>query len=100
MNFIKLKKISIAILFVPALLLIVTFISNFFDKPKIVEISLPNMKDLEFNSQNNLSSETSNQKSQMPEFNYQLIGYRSGGNDSSVILKKGKKELILLTFLS
>ena len=60
MNFIKVKKISIAILFVPALLLIVTFISNFFDKPKIVEISLPNMKDLEFNSQNNLSSATSN----------------------------------------
>jgi|TARA_B000000532_G_scaffold179332_1_gene145735 hypothetical protein len=95
MNFIKVKKIFIAVLFVPALLLIITFITNFFDKPRIVEISIPNMTDLEFNSQNNLSSETSNQKSQMPEFNYQLIGYRSGGNDSSVILKKGNKEYVV-----
>ncbi len=82
MNFIKVKKIFIAILFLPALLLIITFITNFFDKPKIVEISIPNMTVLKFNSQNNLSSGTSIQKSQLPEFNYQLIGNGSGGNNS------------------
>ena len=31
----------------------------------------------------------------IPSFDYQLIGYRSGKNDSSVILKKGNKEYVV-----
>ena len=31
----------------------------------------------------------------IPSFDYLLIGYRSGKNDSSVILKKGNKEYVV-----
>ena len=31
----------------------------------------------------------------IPSFDYKIIGYRSGKNDSSVILRKGNKEFVV-----
>ena len=94
MDFIKIKKIIIFALALPALYLIASNMSLIFNRPDIKNINVPNVVDISFNSN---SKELSNTEAMnnIPSFDYLLIGYRSGKNDSSVILKKGNKEYVV-----
>jgi len=53
------------------------------------------MADISFNSNSKELIGNTEAINNIPSFDYQLIGYRSGKNDSSVILKKGNKEYVV-----
>ena len=95
MDFIKIKKIIIFALALPALYLIASNMSLIFNRPDIKNINVPNMADISFNSNSKELISNTEAINNIPSFGYQLIGYRSGKNDSSVILKKGNKEYVV-----
>ena len=95
MDFIKIKKIIIFVLALPALYLIASNMSLIFNRPDIKKIDVPNMADISFNSNSKELISNTEAINNIPSFDYQLIGYRSGKNDSSVILKKGNKEYVV-----
>ena len=95
MDFIKIKKITIFALALPALYLIASNMSLIFNRPDIKNIDVPNMADISFNSNSKELISNTEAINNIPSFGYQLIGYRSGKNDSSVILKKGNKEYVV-----
>ena len=95
MDFIKIKKIIIFVLALPALYLIASNMSLIFNRPDIKNLNVPNMADISFNSNSKELIGNTEAINNIPSFNYQLIGYRSGKNDSSVILKKGNKEYVV-----
>ena len=95
MDFIKIKKIIIFALALPALYLIASNMSLIFNRPDIKNINVPNMADISFNSNSKELISNTEAINNIPSFDYQLIGYRSGKNDSSVILKKGNKEYVV-----
>ena len=95
MDFIKIKKIIIFVLALPALYLIASNMSLIFNRPDIKNLNVPNMADISFNSNSKELISNTEAINNIPSFDYQLIGYRSGKNDSSVILKKGKKEYVV-----
>ena len=93
MNFIKIKNIFLIILSVPAFILIANLLISFTNQPNIKNLNIPDMTDFSFNT-NSIDESSKNIKT-APDFEYQLIGYRSGNIDSSVILKKGNKEFVV-----
>ena len=95
MDFIKIKKIIIFVLALPALYLIASNMSLIFNRPDIKNLNVPNMADISFNSNSKELISNTEAINNIPSFDYQLIGYRSGKNDSSVILKKGNKEYVV-----
>ena len=95
MDFIKIKKIIIFALALPALYLIASNMSLIFNRPDIKNLNVPNMADISFNSNSKELISNTEAINNIPSFGYQLIGYRSGKNDSSVILKKGNKEYVV-----
>ena len=95
MNFIKLKKIFIYVLAAPAIFLLISNIILFLNKPNIVKIDTPDMRDFVFDSVVESSPKLPSKDLQTSSFDYELIGYRSGNMDSSVILKKGNKEYVV-----
>ena len=95
MDFIKIKKIIIFALALPALYLIASNMSLIFNRPDIKNINVPNMVDIAFNSNSKELISNTEAMNNIPSFDYLLIGYRSGKNDSSVILKKGNKEYVV-----
>ena len=95
MNFIKLKKIFIYVLAAPAIFLLISNFILFLNKPNIVKIDTPDMRDFVFDSVVESSPKLPNTDLQTSSFDYELIGYRSGNMDSSVILKKGNKEYVV-----
>jgi len=95
MDFIKIKKIIIFALALPALYLIASNMSLIFNRPDIKNINVPNMADISFNSNSKELISNTVAINNIPSFDYLLIGYRSGKNDSSVILKKGNKEYVV-----
>ena len=95
MDFIKIKKIIIFVLVLPALYLIASNMSLIFNRPDIKNLNVPNMADISFNSNSKELISNTEAINNIPSFDYQLIGYRSGKNDSSVILKKGNKEYVV-----
>lgn len=95
MDFIKIKKIIIFALALPALYLIASNMSLIFNRPDIKNINVPNMADISFNSNSKELISNTEAMNNIPSFDYLLIGYRSGKNDSSVILKKGNKEYVV-----
>ena len=96
MDFIKIKKIIIFVLALPALYLIASNMSLIFNRPDIKNLNVPNMADISFNSNSKELISNTEAINNIPSFDYQLIGYRSGKNDSSVILKKGNKEYVVV----
>ena len=94
-NFKLLKKIFLSILILPAGLLIFSLFLSFLNKPVIDKIENLNFNELKNESilikEKDYLSEENNQV----EFNYKLIGVRSGNQDSSVIVKKGNKEFLV-----
>ena len=95
MDFIKIKKIIIFALALPALYLIASNMSLIFNRPDIKNINVPNVVDISFNSNSKELISNTEAMNKIPSFDYLLIGYRSGKNDSSVILKKGNKEYVV-----
>ena len=95
MNFIKLKKIFIYELAAPAIFLLISNFILFLNKPNIVKIDTPDMRDFVFDSVVESSPKLPSKDLQTSSFDYELIGYRSGNMDSSVILKKGNKEYVV-----
>ena len=93
MNFIKIKNFFLLILSVPVFILIVNLLISSTNQPDIKNLNIPDMTDFSFNT-NSINESSKNIKT-TPDFEYQLIGYRSGNIDSSVILKKGNKEFVV-----
>ena len=93
MNFIKIKNFFLLILSVPVFILITNLLISFTNQPNIKNLNIPDMTDFSFNT-NSIDESSKNIKT-TPDFEYKLIGYRSGNTDSSVILKKGNKEFVV-----
>lgn len=93
MNFIKIKNFFLLILSVPVFILIINLLISSTNQPDIKNLNIPDMTDFSFNT-NSIDESSKNIKT-TPDFEYQLIGYRSGNIDSSVILKKGNKEFVV-----
>ena len=93
MNFIKIKNFFLLLLSVPVFILIANLLISFINQPNIKNLNIPDMTDFSFNT-NSIDESSKNIKT-TPDFEYQLIGYRSGNMDSSVILKKGNKEFVV-----
>ena len=95
MNFIRLKKIIIFIFTAPALLLSCILILNLFNKPLIKSVETSGIKDFAFNTPIDSALKVEDQSIGAIAFDFELIGYRSGSSESSVILKKGNKEYVV-----
>ena len=83
------------ILALPALYFLFLLFLSFINKPVIKDINVPDMTNFEFKSNQNDMSDNYNQVESSLTFDYKLIGYRAGSNNSSVILKKGNKEYVV-----
>ena len=95
MNLINIKKIIFVVLVCLAILMTAFTLLQILNKPNIKEINIPNIKDIEFTSSIDASSKSDANSNNNINFDYQLIGYRSGETDFSVILKKGNKEFVV-----
>ena len=95
LNFKIIKKVTLSLLFIPAVFIIFLIISSNIDKPKILTIDNMNLNDFKTSSSSLKVDETLIEESNQVEFNYKLIGIRSGNQDSSVIVKKGNKEFLV-----
>ena len=93
MNFIKIKNFFLLILSVPVFILIANLLISFTNQPDIKNLNIPDMTDFSFNTTS--IDESSKNIKTTPNFEYKLIGYRSGNIDSSVILKKGNKQFVV-----
>ena len=95
-NFKLTKKILILVTAIPSLLLFIFFVTQFKTNPKIKNFEIVSAVDVspsrnsEIDVANNVASAQSN-----ISFQYKLIGYRSGGSDASVIVKKSNKEFVV-----
>ena len=95
MNLINIKKIIFLVFVCLAILMTAFTLLQILNKPNIKEINIPNIKDIEFTSSIDTSSKSDANSNNNINFDYQLIGYRSGETDFSVILKKGNKEFVV-----
>ena len=95
-NFKLIKKILILVTVIPSVLLFIFFVTQFKTNPKIKNFEIVSAFDVspsrnsEIDVANNVASTQSN-----ISFQYKLIGYRSGGSDASVIVKKSNKEFVV-----
>ena len=93
LNFKKIKKILLMTIYIIAILLFLLLLNNFFKSPDI--------KSIEFKSLNNIETfeaiveNNDSQQVLSSEFDYELIGYRAGKIDASVIVKKGNQEFVV-----
>ena len=94
-NFKLLKKILLSILILPAGLLIFSLFQSFLNKPVIDKIENLNFNELKNESILIKEKDYLIEENNQLEFNYMLIGIRSGNQDSSVIVKKGNKEFLV-----
>ena len=95
LNFKIIKKVTLSLLLIPAVFIIFLIISSNIDKPKILTIDNINLNNFKTSSSSLKVDETLIEESNQVEFNYKLIGVRSGNQDSSVIVKKGNKEFLV-----
>jgi urease gamma subunit len=95
-NFKLIKKILISVIAIPSVLLFIFFVTQFKTNLKIKNFEIVSAFDVspsrnsEIDVANNVASTQSN-----ISFQYKLIGYRSGGSDASVIVKKSNKEFVV-----
>lgn len=95
-NFKLIKKILILVIAIPSVLLFIFFVTQFKTNLKIKNFEIVSAFDVspsrnsEIDVANNVASTQSN-----ISFQYKLIGYRSGGSDASVIVKKSNKEFVV-----
>jgi hypothetical protein len=95
-NFKLIKKILILVTAIPSALLFIFFVTQFKTNPQIKNFEIISAvvvspsRNSEIDVANNVASTQSN-----IAFQYKLIGYRSGGLDASVIVKKSNKEFVV-----
>ena len=95
-NFKLIKKILILVTAIPSVLLFIFLVTQFKTNLKIKNFEIVSAFDVspsrnsEIDVANNVASTQSN-----ISFQYKLIGYRSGGSDASVIVKKSNKEFVV-----
>lgn len=95
LNFKILKYLLLFLLFIPGLYLSIMLFNSFINQPQIIKIG--NIKIDDIISENSLKVNqeiiTDNQNGE--DFSYKLIGIRSGGINSSVVVKKANKEYLV-----
>jgi hypothetical protein len=94
-NFKIIKKVFLSILILPAVFIIFLILSSNIDEPKILTLENMNLNDFKTNSSLSKVDEFLVEENNQVEFNYKLIGVRSGNKDSSVVVKKGNKQFLV-----
>jgi len=94
-NFKILKKILTLFFLLPATFFAFLLVLSFINSPEIQNIEDFNLSNI--NSINTLDKKNyvENDEEMLDDFNYKLIGIRSGFSDSSIIVKKGSKEVLV-----
>ena len=93
MNYLSVKNIVLLVLLLPTLFLMLKLFYTLSDKPKIKDVLIPDMQNLAFD--NKMDSEVVSSEITTTSFDYKVIGYSSGPDYASVILKKGNKEYVV-----
>lgn len=96
LNFNNLKYIFMMILIVPGLYLALLFFNSLSNQPDIKDIGIIKFDDIISDQSLNKSQELIVGNQSDANFDYKLIGIRSGGKDSSVIVKKANKEFLVV----
>ena len=94
-NFKIIKKVFLFILILPAVFIIFLILSSNIDEPKILTLDNINLNDFKTNSSSSKVDEFLVDENNQVEFDYKLIGIRSGNQDSSVIVKKGNNQFLV-----
>jgi len=94
-NFNLIKKTFFLLLFTAVTFYTYVLINSFKNSPDIKDIGTINISDITF-SQPIKRPDTLVSNNEEVNFEYKLIGIRAGNNNSSVILKKGNKEYLVL----
>jgi len=94
-NFKLIKKTFFLLLFTAVTFYTYVLINSFKNSPDIKDIGTINISDITF-SQPIKRPDTLVSNNEEDNFEYKLIGIRAGNNNSSVILKKGNKEYLVL----
>jgi type II secretory pathway component PulC len=89
------KKTFFLLLFTAVTFYTYVLINSFKNSPDIKDIGTINISDITF-SQPIKRPDTLVSNNEEVNFEYKLIGIRAGNNNSSVILKKGNKEYLVL----
>ena len=95
LNFKIIKKVFLSILILPAVFIIFLILSSNIDEPKILTLDNINLNDFKTNSSSSKVDEFLVDENNQVEFDYKLIGIRSGNQDSSVIVKKGNNQFLV-----
>ena len=96
LNFKNLKSIIMIILIVPGLYLAILFVNSLSNQPDIKDIGTIKFNDIISDRSLTKSQELMVDNQSDVNFDYKLIGIRSGGKDSSVIVKKANKEFLVV----
>ena len=96
LNFNNLKYIFMMILIVPGLYLAILFVNSLSNQPDIKDIGIIKFDDIISDQSLTKSQELIVGNQSDANFDYKLIGIRSGGKDSSVIVKKANKEFLVV----
>ena len=96
LNFKNLKSIIMIILIVPGLYLAILFVNSLSNQPGIKDIGNIKFNDIISDRSLTKSQELIVDNQSDVNFDYKLIGIRSGGKDSSVIVKKANKEFLVV----
>jgi len=95
-NFKNLKYIFLIILVVPGLYFAILLINSLGDQPDIKDIGIIKFNDIISNQSVTNNQELIEGNQNDKDFSYKLIGIRSGGKDSSVVVKKANKEHLVV----
>jgi len=93
MNYLSVKNVVLLVLLLPTLFLMLNLFYTLSEKPKIKDVLIPDMQNLAFD--NKMDSEVVSSEITTTTFDYKVIGYSSGPDYASVILKKGNKEYVV-----
>ena len=96
LNFNNLKYIFMMIMIVPGLSLAILFVNSLSNQPDIKDIGIIKFDDIISDQSLTKSQELIVGNQSDANFDYKLIGIRSGGKDSSVIVKKANKEFLVV----
>ena len=93
-NFKKIKKVLLVVFITPASLMLIMVFLNLSESPNIQLLNLKEITDITAiqNIENDLGPEVVLENS---SFDYELVGYRSGSSDASVILKKNNEQYVV-----
>lgn len=95
-NISKIKFTSLSILSVVSIAIAAILINTYMSKPVFLNIDLIEVPKLDINLSNSTDiKENQEIKKVETSFEYKIIGFIAGENESSVIVKKGNKEQVI-----